>query len=519
MPDPEPSQPATAPSRIKRNSACTSCRDAKVRCNPSSQPTEPCQRCAKLLTTCVVDKSHRRIPRKSKIDELAKEILSIKQSVGPASVPTSGAVFTQHQNALQSIPRERELSQPSIPTPSTGLAVPSEPRRYSAGPAVSENAPFTETSFALHTPDTLAQDQVIGPSLPRALKSHPFTGEEIDYYFQKYFEFYHPYMPIIRQRDPNKCYENGPLLFWTIIYIACRRFARDPSLLKFLMEEVKGEMYASMAQKPSISTINAMILASSWIFPDVRFINDPSALFMSVAKNSCTLLGIHTGKGAHEAYSHGIFQNSFTDEDASYTWAGYNIVAQRVSSYLGLPPAGVMFNQAVQNVIDGRTSFHVPPAFRVLLECQKFCNHVSKTMSTYMEDSRGVSAHAVQLLEDEWNAVQGIICSERADDLDRFNALLVQLEIQIYYMLPPPGTDREALRRRVLRTCTTAQAVLREALALEDTIGFLHRKYSLRSLHTASQIPRTGWARIVRACSETSSPTHASSLLPYRLAG
>ncbi|KAI3336443.1 hypothetical protein HD806DRAFT_473681 [Xylariaceae sp. AK1471] len=57
-------QLALQPSRIKRNSACTSCRDAKVRCNPSSNSDQPCQRCAKLHLTCVVDKSHKRISRR-----------------------------------------------------------------------------------------------------------------------------------------------------------------------------------------------------------------------------------------------------------------------------------------------------------------------------------------------------------------------------------------------------------------------------------------------------------------------
>lgn len=64
--------------------------------------------------------------------------------------------------------------------------------------------------------------------------------------------------------------------------------------------------------------------------------------------------------------------------------------------------------------VDGRTSFHVPSGFRILLECQKFSNHVSKIVLANLQESSGVSAHIVQVLEDEWNIVQGMICSERA---------------------------------------------------------------------------------------------------------
>ncbi|TGJ88338.1 hypothetical protein E0Z10_g404 [Xylaria hypoxylon] len=239
------------------------------------------------------------------------------------------------------------------------------------------------------------------PSLPRTLGSYPFSGEDIDYYFQKFFECYHPYMPVVRHRDTNKCYESCPLLFWTIIYVGSRRV-----------------------------TINAALL-----------------------------LGVHTGRGGHPEYSHGVFQNNFTNEEAIYTWAGLNIVSQRVSSFMGLPPVTSLFNQTIQN-----------------------------TILANLEESNGVSSHIVQVLEDEWNIVQGMICSERADDLDRFNALLVRLEIQIFYMVPVPGYSPESLKQHILRTYQTASSALRNAQELDEKIGFLgHITHpQMRSLLTAS---------------------------------
>lgn len=86
----------------------------------------------------------------------------------------------------------------------------------------------------------------------------------------------------------------------------------------------------------------------------------------------------------------------------------------RMAEYRGLPPIGSLFNQTVQNVIDGNTPFHVPGSFRVLLECQKFANRVSKTMAACLDETRGVSAHVVRLMEDEFDHIRGLICSERA---------------------------------------------------------------------------------------------------------
>ncbi|KAI0840553.1 hypothetical protein F5Y06DRAFT_243026 [Hypoxylon sp. FL0890] len=466
--------PNIAPSsRIKRNTACTSCRDAKVRCNPSQNPAQSCQRCAKLHLSCVIDKTHKRVSRKSKIDELVQEIQSIKQSVAgqSSSSPSQATAYSQQNGPISPF---KDAGPPRLGVPSPGSVSTGADVRP---PVIATSSSITVApSSVIHTPTSipLVQSPPAEPTLPRALGSHPFSGEDIDYYFQKYFECYHPYMPIIRLRDPNKCYESSSLLFWIIIYVASRRYARSPGIFPFLLDAIKRDAYSTITSWPlSMHSINAIILLCTWIFPDVRFVNDPSALFSGAIMNAALQLGIHTGKGSHPEYSHGVFQNSFTDEEASFTWAGYNIIAQRVSSSLGIPPLGGLFNQTVQNIIDGRTPFQVPSTFRVLLECQKFCNHVSKTMAACLEESRGVSAQIVQLLEDEWNAVRGLICSERADDIDEFNALLVQLEIQTFYMIPLPGYEPEALKRNILRTYNTAQAVIRESLELDREMEFL----------------------------------------------
>lgn len=466
---PEESSVAGA-TRIKRNTACTSCRDAKVRCNPSSNPSQPCQRCLKLNLPCVVDKTHKRVSRKSKLDELVQEIQSIKQSVGDRP-------GTQQSTALPSPFKDHVMPRMGMPSPDlTRLSV-----SHSSNHA-------TTASTGLTPAPTFVIETNVEPSLSRALGNMPFSGPDIDHYFAKYFEHFHPYMPIVRHRDPNKLYEQGGVLFWTIIMIACRRYARDPKALSFLTEAVRGEMFSAISKLPlSIHVVNALILVSTWVFPDVRFINDPTSIFSGVIMNAALLLGIHSGKGSHPEYSIGMFQNNFSDEEAHYTWAGYCITAQRMAEYRGLPPVGSIFNQTVQNVIDGNTPFHVPGSFRVLLECQKYANRVSKTMAACLDETRGVSSHLVRHLEDEFDHIRGLICSERADDLDRWNALLVQLEIQAYYLIPLPGYNPENLKRNVIRAYTTAQTVVQVALELEKSHGFLKHMphFYFRSLLSA----------------------------------
>lgn len=71
--------------------------------------------------------------------------------------------------------------------------------------------------------------------------------------------------------------------------------------------------------------------------------------------------------------------------------------------------------------------------------------------------------------------------------MDKFNALLVQLEIQTYYLTPLPGYNPESLKRNILRAYTTSQAVLRDALSLDGRVSYLKHMphFALRSLLSA----------------------------------
>ena len=53
------------------------------------------------------------------------------------------------------------------------------------------------------------------------------------------------------------------------------------------------------------------------------------------------------------------------------------------------------------------------------------------------------------------------------DDMDHLNTLLVQQEIQVYYMIPPSTQDPAILKREILRAYNTAQTVIRKTMELD----------------------------------------------------
>ncbi len=78
-----------------------------------------------------------------------------------------------------------------------------------------------------------------------------------------------------------------------------------------------------------LGVINALLLLCAWPFTTIRFLRDPSLIFSSIAMSSCFLLGLHTGRGEHPELVNSNFQMRNTDEEATYTWAGFNIISQR----------------------------------------------------------------------------------------------------------------------------------------------------------------------------------------------
>jgi transcriptional regulatory protein LEU3 len=124
---------------------------------------------------------------------------------------------------------------------------------------------------------------------------------------------FHPYLPVIRQRDPDICYQRGPVLFWAIIVTACRRYAREDTVFQFLVDSLLPQVWNSISQPPlKLSVINAVLLLATWPFPNIRFLSDPSLIFAGIALNSSFLSGLHTGRGSHTEFHATLYQQDTT---------------------------------------------------------------------------------------------------------------------------------------------------------------------------------------------------------------
>ncbi|KAK1535275.1 hypothetical protein CPAR01_08817 [Colletotrichum paranaense] len=428
------------------------------------------------VAPCLSDSPH-------KLEQLEKEVQTIKNAVNPSPVSATGIL----PPAALPLP----LPSPSTAYPGAASAFsdhrpPPSASRVSL-PALSpvqqarqpEQVP-TPTLTSHTTPTGPARQ----PAQPRALGSKVLSGEDIDFYFDHYFEHFHPYFPIVRSQDPDKLYKQSPILFWTLIAISSRRYTRDAGLFPFLIENLPREVWAAVSSPPiSMSTVDALLVLCTWPLPSIRFLNDPSSSYVAIAQNAALLLGLHTGRGTHPEFCIGPNrQTDITDEEACFTWMGYNIQAQRVASSNGFPPPAGFFNEAVNRAAGGRSLPDALGYFGLLYEMQKFSNRLSRTVFSVAEEGEGVPDTVIQLLEDELNKLKQLQARHNSD-LDLFTILAVQFELQSYYFIPLSTVDTPTFRHNVNRAYSTAQALINLSLRLESSHRFL--------LHAPQHVFRT----------------------------
>ncbi|KAH6984971.1 hypothetical protein BKA56DRAFT_582033 [Ilyonectria sp. MPI-CAGE-AT-0026] len=444
----------TSQDKIRRNVACITCRDSKVRCRANSVAGQPCQRCAKLQLACVYDRTHKRVTKRSKLELLEQELKSIKEAVNP-----------------------RNSGEPSWspPTPQvTNTIFPEQVSRLDSTSTATLPAVTPSADISLVHPQpqpTPAKYQSLGPTSSRILNDKLIPGEDIDWYFEKYLQCFHPYLPVLRKKNPDECYQACPTLFWIVIYVSCRRYAKEEHVFTSLVDQLEHDVGPLIsAPAMDLETIHAILIICAWPLPSIRFVADPSLTLISAALSACLLLGLSTGRGSHPRFCIGGRQNiTCTDYEASITWIFCVILAQRISTISGCPPQFLQHNDAQCKKVVGDT---LAPELMALFDLQKFINRLHMAMAAQVASYGGVTEGTVKTWEDDFEALRPLVTNVDTD-CSRFMLLLAKLEVQSYYFASPQGAPRPNFPFNALRAYNTAHALLTAALALESHSKFL----------------------------------------------
>jgi Fungal specific transcription factor domain len=158
----------------------------------------------------------------------------------------------------------------STPTASTDSSMHSHltPRNNNSSTSPAERLPAVSP---IPAPDEASEENrphdPKEPTVAQTIEGSTLQPGLIDELFQRYFQEFHQFLPILeRDFPPNEYYRRSKFLFWAIIVTACRNFPKDPTLLDSIGEKVLNLSLMSMRQA-TLPTIKGFLLLLTWPMP------------------------------------------------------------------------------------------------------------------------------------------------------------------------------------------------------------------------------------------------------------
>lgn len=302
----EEGQGGTRP-HMKR--ACNECRQQKLRCDVESEPFKQCTRCTRLKLACRIDANFKRVGKRSKHAEMEREIVDLKREL--AAYKEAGG----------------DRMQTSV-TPSSPFAPLSE---HSVANMALHHGAAGSLLDLRHGIDTSSRRQTVDLTKNKKLGDTIVSNERIADLFAHYFRHYHAFLPVL---DPDKTPENyhelSPLLFWTIIAVASRRYKEDPTLLTGLATPLSQLMWTTLQGVPqNYHVVKALALMCQWPLPTNSTSTDPSFIICGIMMQIALQTGLHRPSHVQDFSRIRVELRVEDVQDRLKTWTTCNIVAQR----------------------------------------------------------------------------------------------------------------------------------------------------------------------------------------------
>ncbi|CAM1504471.1 Fc.00g020620.m01.CDS01 [Cosmosporella sp. VM-42] len=354
---------------VKR--ACNECRQQKLRCDVVQDPFQSCSRCNRLKLECKIESNFKRVGKRSKHAEMEKEIERLRRGISRAKA--QGYVLDE----------EEDLN----------------------SPIAHSNPTYTHT----HTrnPSLMGSDEAVSsllhlkrggsyniPRYTHELENVQLTEENVTNLFNEFFGFYHSFLPFLNpSQPPDQYYQQHPLLFWSIIAVAGRRFSPQnaPNLLSNLSGPLTRLLWSTIGEVPSnYYVVKAMCLLCTWPLPTSTTTSDPTHILCGVMMKTATGIGLHRPNHIQDFSRVSVELNKEQLSDRVTTWAVCNIVAQTVGTGYG-QPASTLYDWTLATRPGDDRAFQLSRELEARLHIERFCDKVSKEMYSNASDPRGVA--------------------------------------------------------------------------------------------------------------------------------
>lgn len=209
------------------------------------------------------------------------------------------------------------------------------------------------------------------------------TEAQITELYRTFFDCYHIFLPVLNPSLPHKAYyEEHPLLHWTIITIAARRWEAKPGLFMELQRPLEEILWNTLAQIPqSYHVCKALALLCTWPLPTSSTSQEPTMMLCGAMFQLAMQYGLHRPSHAQDFSRFRIDLREEDIADRLNTWATVNVVAQNVATGNGQPPLArwAWFTYGLH--LD-----RMKPEIQTRCQIEKFCDNVTKTLYTMQRD-------------------------------------------------------------------------------------------------------------------------------------
>lgn len=374
-------------------------------------PFSSCSRCNRLKLDCKIESNFKRVGKRSKHAEMEKEIERLRRGLSRAQA--QGFVVDDDDQDLQS------------PMATSAYSHTRNPSLMGSDEAVSS---------LLHLKRGGSYNM---PRYTHELENVRLTEDSVSQLFKVFFTYYHPYLPFLNPgHGPDVYYQQHPLLFWSMVAIASRRYSSDPTLLTTLSGPLTRLLWQTIGDVPSsYYVVKALCLLCTWPLPTSTTTSDPTHILCGVMMKTATGIGLHRPNHTQDFSRVSIELNKEQLSDRVSTWAVCNIVAQTIGTGYG-QPASTLYDWTLAVRRGEENEFTLSPELEARLQIERFCDKVSKQMYSNAKDSRGVAGdeHRAMLMQvylRDYNELQASILTQNLGPIVNLHLRAANLHLRL----------------------------------------------------------------------------------------
>jgi len=352
------------PSAYHRGHRDVTDQSSQLRCDVVTEPAlKPCSRCIKHNLHCAIDPGFRRQEKRQQYVELEKELLALRAE--------NAELRGGRPQGLLTGAGARSVSFAEDPDHNAALHGPSE-----------QAASRSLLDLAQSGHDTSHGGGANSPS-QNTLARITLSNDQISELFAIFFSRYHPYLPLLSpELSPSAYFNMSPLLYWTIITVASRRYDPRPGLLTDLKRPLTDFLWETIGSIPqNYHVVKALCFLCTWPLPTSSTSLDPSTILCGTMVSIAMQFGLHRPSHAQD-FSRSKIELAEEDiKDRMNTWVVVNIVAQTISTGYGMPQLA-RWNWYTHGLHTERIS----TALRTQCAIQRFIDKVTRTLYTMQRD-------------------------------------------------------------------------------------------------------------------------------------